>query len=498
MAEACSATSGNPLQKRVMVFLCVAAALVAAATAYRMVHAIPQDRALNHVSGVWTAQARDLAEGVFYRPLASDDGYGGGRYMPLHFVLQALIIKAGMEPVRAGYPIVLFSLLATIVGTYFLLRGLGVRPLVAIPASLFAFATFSGQRHVAMIRGDLLPLALTVWGIVCALRLWRDEDSRAASWGAAIFFALTFMAKLTSLYGPLAIVVALLLAGRRSRAIRLAIQASALAIALFALAAFLSDGRLINYLIKCGSGGATFGSILKSPITLFHIIAFYDPASFIILCMAGGILLTAPRKTLCAFPSVLLLACVVVTFLIFLTPGINYNHLVDLHLVIVVFLVAWAARHPRATARVLCMLALATSICAIYSVRRYRWEDAGPRRAEVKQVLALVPEGEGPLLAEDSLVPLYADERPFMMDPFAFNALAVKVPSMRDRFHKQLDSRYFRAVILYTDARSPAGQQFLKVVHFGPGFVEHLNANYRFLDRKHDMSVYVRKKPDAP
>src|ERR1035438_7001751 len=42
---------------------------------------------LTPTSGTWIALAVDLKHGMFYRPMYGDLGYGGTRYLPLHFVL---------------------------------------------------------------------------------------------------------------------------------------------------------------------------------------------------------------------------------------------------------------------------------------------------------------------------------------------------------------------------------------------------------------------------
>src|SRR5882757_3985947 len=60
--------------------------------------ALPYDS----TSGVWTSLADDVARGDLYRPVQSELGYGGTRYLPLFFVLHGMLIKAGLAPITAG------------------------------------------------------------------------------------------------------------------------------------------------------------------------------------------------------------------------------------------------------------------------------------------------------------------------------------------------------------------------------------------------------------
>ena len=72
--------------------LCIAFAVRTAAAWKRYHHIDP-------TAGVWTAAALDARDGTLYRPIESDLGYGGSRYAPLHIVLQAGLMRAGLGPV---------------------------------------------------------------------------------------------------------------------------------------------------------------------------------------------------------------------------------------------------------------------------------------------------------------------------------------------------------------------------------------------------------------
>ncbi|HXN07380.1 MAG TPA: hypothetical protein VN944_09990, partial [Nitrospiria bacterium] len=78
---------------------------------------------MDPVAGVWTGLSIDLARGEFYRPLFSESmGYGGTRYFPLFFSLQALLLKITGNPILAGQILNISTDILLLIGFYFLLR----------------------------------------------------------------------------------------------------------------------------------------------------------------------------------------------------------------------------------------------------------------------------------------------------------------------------------------------------------------------------------------
>ncbi|MDQ3257976.1 MAG: hypothetical protein M3R15_29515, partial [Acidobacteriota bacterium] len=114
------------MNKRLFHLLIVASAVVLFATVICLVSALSQSKGMNHVSGAWASLAVDVADGVFYRPLISESGYGGTRFMPLQFVLHGFLIKAGGHPVLTGHALSLLSMIALMGGIYCLLGWMGV------------------------------------------------------------------------------------------------------------------------------------------------------------------------------------------------------------------------------------------------------------------------------------------------------------------------------------------------------------------------------------
>ena len=51
---------------------------------------LPSGAMLNFVSGTWLALGVDLRDGVLYRPLIGELGFGGTRYFPLWIIVHAI------------------------------------------------------------------------------------------------------------------------------------------------------------------------------------------------------------------------------------------------------------------------------------------------------------------------------------------------------------------------------------------------------------------------
>src|SRR5437764_13227727 len=147
----------------------LAICLVLAATGLRAWRVLHTHGQLRDASGVWCGLAVDYAHGTLYRPLVSDLGYGGTRYFPLYFILHGELIKRGMDVLSAGYAVSAASMALLIVGAFFLQRRFGVAWALAAAMALLVLCSVSSQIATITIRGDLLPAALSILGVVlCA------------------------------------------------------------------------------------------------------------------------------------------------------------------------------------------------------------------------------------------------------------------------------------------------------------------------------------------
>jgi hypothetical protein len=229
----------------------------------------PNDTFLNTTSGVWTALATDLLNGVFYRPLFGPDGYGGTRYFPLHFVLHAGWIKLIGDPVRAGYLMSGVGTLLLVGGVAVLLRKSGATLLAAASCAVLMLASQVTQLALLSVRGDMLPVALTVWGLVFSLT--APPGRRRALLTAAALFSLAFASKLTSVAGVLGTCVWLVRVRRRSDAALLLGATAAGYLLVLGAMQLASGGTAMDILLQSGVSGAGLKALLLAPLSLARV-----------------------------------------------------------------------------------------------------------------------------------------------------------------------------------------------------------------------------------
>src|SRR3954471_1585786 len=87
---------------------------------------------LNLGTGVWLALARDVRDGLFYRPIWNGVEYGGTRYFPMLFVPIGVLMRAGVPAVTAGLIVSIAGLAALAAAVVWLLGEWSVPRLLAL------------------------------------------------------------------------------------------------------------------------------------------------------------------------------------------------------------------------------------------------------------------------------------------------------------------------------------------------------------------------------
>lgn len=440
---------------------------------------------LNHVSGVWITLAVDLTDGVFYRPLFGPQGYGGTRFFPLHFLLHAGLIRAGFAAVVAGYVVTFASAAGMIGALYAWLRRLAVPPRLAVPLTLLGLASAASGLAVTTIRGDLLPAALNLWGL-CLCTPNSGSPSRRQLLAAAACFVLAFAAKVTTVFGCAAAIVALLSTGRSKQARLLAGLSISSFIGVLLLLHFASAGRATESLIVCASGGATLADVLEGPVSMLANAASRDLVSLAAILLAGAALVQHHRNALNRLPGWALGATALLTAVIFGSPGTDYNHLLDLYLVCLVVLgTLWSKPVPSVAWMAPCLSLVVIAGCVMNGLGTLRTIDRiqASRTAILQALRDQGPPAREQLLSQDPMVPLLLGARPFLMDPFMLRLSRLHDPRITADLWSRLERHDFTAIVLMVDPTSPEGIARLRDRHFGPGFARHLAAHYALQGR---------------
>ena len=272
-------------------------------------------------SGTWTGLANDLAHGSFYRPVRptpSFDGYGGTRYMPLYFVLDAALIRMGVGVVNAGISLSVAAGIGLVLGTYRLLRELRIERLLAGCSAVLIVASGAVQSGFTATRGDLLAACFNVWGIACCLS-WRRvghcssirglktdtheshalrAPSRGALWfrAAVACFVLAFMTKLTSVCGTAACLIWLTSSRQWRAALKLGAAIAFLAIACALLSNLASQGRMAESFRACASGGTSWHFASAAPRRALSMLTVFDPSAGMTLLAAVACAMAGARQ----------------------------------------------------------------------------------------------------------------------------------------------------------------------------------------------------------
>jgi hypothetical protein len=443
-------TVGNPRWPEHAIRLAAAIAVVQAALllAWYWPGALPD----TNTSGVWIALADDVAHGDIYRPLVSELGTGGTRYMPLFFSLHGALIGLGFSALGAGVVLTLASALAVIAALVALLRQLEVPRALAWAAGFTMLGTVTYQMLLTTVRGDFLATALNLAGVAAALA-WRKTHGRRALLWAAIFFAAAFLTKITTLFGLVAVVLWLVVK-REGRTAAVLAGASAVLMVLGAgIAQWASDGRMLESFRAVASGGTDPGFALSAPRRLLEE-CFGDPLLCVVLAAAAIARMALRRAASADLLAWLAGTTLLVTLAIFGSPGTGKNHLLDLQALAVLVLAVAASSRPvaRAWAGVsfgaLAIGMIVTWLPGVPSVGAFFERHHRPEVAGVDEFVARAGSGAHRMFSENPLLPILAGERPFVADLFNLELRMRQDSGLRQQMLDRLRAGKFGSVVL--------------------------------------------------
>lgn len=456
------------------------AVLVALFTAYRVVAAYPSFAGLNFASGVWIAMANDAMAGIWYRPLLGEHGYGGGVYFPLYFSAHALLMHLGMPVVAAGRGLSLASAVLLGVALYWLARHLDLSRMLSTAVVSLAFCSISVQFAVTTIRGDLLAAALVVLGLA----------SLPSPFLAAAAFVLAGTTKITALFGAAVAVAILLLERRFRRALQLgaAVAAGMLVVALAMEA--LSGGTFIQ--VQLGGAGLTLSSLLSAPIEWFRRVQEDLVTTFLVLLSCG--LLLGYRKAWRELPGVWLVGAGLASVFIFAHPGADFNHLIDVHVALALFVVFQVAR-GRVPGRLAAGCLVAVVALGVAYLGWHFTSDRTVSAAVYEEAWQLIDSRDDrPVFYSDPILPALQGQRPYLLDPFIFLMSQAESVDLADDLRQRIERQFFGAVVMHWDMTTRGGAERARR-YFGPAFPDAVASRYRPAERVGDFWVWRPRSP---
>jgi hypothetical protein len=305
---------------------------------------------------------------------------------------------------------------------------------------------------------------------------------------AAALFVCAFMTKVTCVYGPAAATVALLLAGRRTAALKLA-AATAAGAALFLLAIDVaSRGRAIESFRACALAGSSIASLF-TPVVVIRPLMLIGTSHLltVVFLLATGALVVS-RRAWRQLPALYLLGTAAITAVIFTSPGtILTSQIVDAYVAAIVVLTAVTATLPGGLRAVgytaLVGLGLWTAGQNIARVAAMIDQRAARSGAEDRrQLVAAVQDCGVTMLSESPLIPILADQRPILLDPFAFHVVALNRPDVGNDLVERVRRREFACVVLEQDPSTPRGQAWYTNVNLTEAVMRAVLQHYE-LDR---------------
>jgi hypothetical protein len=439
---------------------------------------------LNLGTGVWLALARDVHDGIFYRPIWNGVEYGGTRYFPMLFVPIGVLMRIGVPAVPAGLIVSLGGLAALLFAVVRLLDRWAVpRPLTALGAALVAAPYFVHQTGFA-VRCEPLAAAFAVGGLVVIGQPRREPLTTPRLLLAAVLFVGGFATKITCVYAPAAAVTSLLVARRWSEAARLALFTATAAIAFLLAVYVLSDGRALEAFRANALAGSDPGSLIGvvAVIRPLQLIAGSHILSVVFVLAAAAVVLAWRRGA--ELPVLYLLAAFAVTAVIFTSPGtIITSQIVDAYAAAIVLIVIATARTrpPLRTVASVLLLGIGLWAAAQNTVRivRHLKVDVPSAARDRSALLEALRSCNGSMISESAMVPILANQRPVMLDPFAFHVVGLTRPEVTRSLVDRINRQEFTCVILEQDLTTDRGRAWYQNVNLTGDVAEAIRQQYR-------------------
>ena len=472
--------------------LSVSAAIFGVFCLVALALSLPSGARVNFVSGTWIALGVDLRNGVLYRPLIGEAGFGGTRYFPLWIILHAGLMRLGLSPLAAGHLISVVAALAWIAGAYRLMQELSFPPALARALSLLTLCTSAGVLALTTVRGDLLPAALNLWGMVYSVRAFRGGRHAAAIAIASGFFSLAIFAKVSAAFGVLAMAAALALNGLPKRAGALAAGALGSATILFLAANAASAGRMIETMRACATAGAVFWNYVHAPVAFLYTLVHLDPMSVVISTLFVAGLLALPGRGWKEIPTVIAVASLAMIVALNATPGIDFNHFLDFFgcaLIFVGYQIARGRIHAPLATPALSIAASMSVVLLFYDIKEARRDSFRPQVAALRSYLSRLDIGAAPVFSDNPLFPAIDGRPSSMIDASMFRLLRLKDPQFEAALDSRIAQARFGAVVLEVDVQTPFGRSVL-VHRFGDRFLPTLTEHYELAESFSPYFVY--------
>jgi hypothetical protein len=256
---------------------------------------------------------------------------------------------------------------------------------------------------------------------------------------------------------------------------------------------YLSQGRMIEAMKYCSTGGAVFW---KGPVKMFKNIVAYDTSGLMVIISAIAAIMFLNLRKLTGILALTFIISGVATVMMFLSPGVDINHLLDLEVIAIILLASFAAEQTMPRKFILSILTVITVFASISTMAFWRNDEQSPARKEGLEAVELLKKRNHPLLIEDTALSVIAGQRPFLLDPFSLRLARMNNEEFDRDFIGKIRQQFFGAIILMGNPdtfRWWLGPMY-ETTHFGHGFTDVLKEYYIRDPRFSKSYIYIPRK----
>jgi hypothetical protein len=500
-------TPADGLVRPVRLALVATVALVGASWWVIALAHIDDDYGFDQVSGAWLALVRYANHGVVYPPLYNGVAFGGTRYMPLQFVLDAGLVHVLGSYIVADRLIAYASAIVMSGLLFVVCRRLAGSALLAAALVVAVLSTSVGLGDSTGIRADTLPVAFQLAALYVVTRQ-SSAPSRRATVVAAALCALAFFTKLTAVWAPVALVAWLWTRNRRRLALFVATLALSVA-GLFGLFEAVSDGRMGDNLRALAFAGTRLPAI--DTVTKFISMAeqsanaLWVLVPFALAALAFGV----ARRRLSVY-QVSLLVSFVILVLVLQDIGADENHLIDVEVLTAIVCAEAVALLSRESARIVVTIGAAAlvwgTLTSYYVNVRHDVAAAARELAGGASPYSSAPplpetvKRSDVVLSDDAYVSVSRGEDPVVLDPFMLVRIDREHPDWAAQLVDRITHHRFAEVVTRSEISTNPESRWWTLYNFGAPVTAAILRSYRLVPVKDDQRtgsqywVYVPKR----
>ncbi len=439
---------------------------------------------LEHISGSWAALAVDFSNGILYRPIFHEGiGTGGTRWMPLYFVLHGAMIKITGNTIYTGLVLSFLSSGLLIAAIVLILKHYKIKPLISVIIIALLLSSNTLITAMTAVRGDILAASLNIWGLYYAV---TSDNKPVRIILSCLFFSLTIITKITSIFGIATVVIWLLYNNSKKNALNYFGIFSLITILFLIVIQLVSSGRFISIFTLCAQGGTTITDVIKLPFKFIRYSANTDQGSLIILTFALTILINKGSGILRSRHATYLALTLAFTLVIFASAGTGENHLIDLHIASVLVIAASIHEYEINTALVIkCSFIVIIFSCLLNSIFLSHDMNKKPLLTSMKETAILIDKSDS-LISENPWLPIIMKRDVYILDPWMFRVIDREKLVLFVSFYQRLDKGQFDCVVFDKNPLDPWIPKWFDYSHFGRNFLNHVFNHYKFRDN-HDL-----------